>query len=165
MPNHNSIYAIVWHILALAVFTYAFQSLHQLSTISGFDIESQFGGHYQFLTNLGLWISRLGMILALLNDFVPNKALLKRAKMSVCVAALPIETLISILYWSVMSINPELLIPPKKVADPSNPAQFIFETIRIPLSIDLSLHAAPAMFLLVVSIIRLSSALRGAACL
>lgn len=148
-PNHSTVLAIGWHILALAAFTFAFQSLDGLSDISGIDIESQFGGHYQFLTNLGLWISRLGMLLALLTDFFPQVQRLKMLKMSTCVATLPVETLITMLYWSIVHINPDLLIPPKKMIDPNNPAQFIWQTVRIPLHIDLSLHAAPALFLLV----------------
>lgn len=149
VPNQNTTFAIVWHLLALAAFTYAFKSLDGLSDISGINIEGQFGGHYQFLTNLGLWISRLGMILALLCDVLPRVQRLKTLKMSVCVAALPVETLITMLYWSIVNINPDLMVPPRKVADPDNPAQFIWQTVRIPLTIDLSLHAAPALFLLV----------------
>jgi hypothetical protein len=147
----NSILSISWHVLALGVFTFAFQSLDEIAKLSHADIDAMFGGHYQFLTILGLWASRLGMGLALLNDFLPTSNTLKKAKSIICVAALPTETLISVLYWTIMSISPDLLIPPLQVADPDNPAQFILETVRIPLHVDLSMHAAPAVFLLVVS--------------
>jgi hypothetical protein len=147
-----NLFAIAWHILALAVFTYAFQRLDFLSEITGVDIDAMFAGHYQFLTILALWISRLGMGTALLGDLLPsNFKLVRTIKTLVCVAALPIETLVSLLYWSIMSINPALLAPPRNREDPSNPAQMISETVRIPLSIDLAMHFAPAIFLLVVS--------------
>lgn len=151
LPNRTGMLAMAWHVLALAVFTYAFRSLDLMAAISGADIEAMYGGHYQFLTILGLWLSRLGMMIALLSDLIPRNAPLKTAKSLVCVAALPVETLISLLYWTVLSINPDLLIPPRKVVHPDNPAQFIWETVRMPLPIDLSMHAAPAFFLLVVS--------------
>lgn len=147
----NSIFAIVWHVLALIVFTYAFQSLDEIAGISGLDIDAMFGGHYQFLTILGLWVSRLAMIAALINDFTPSKYSFKKTKSFICVAALPTETLISLLYWTVMAISPDLLVPPRQVVDPENPAQMINITVRIPMKMDLSMHAAPALFLLVVS--------------
>ncbi|UZJ57387.1 hypothetical protein CBS101457_006707 [Exobasidium rhododendri] len=147
--SQGSLVATGWHVLALGVFTYAFQSLDEIAKLSGTDIEAMFGGHYQFLTILGLWVSRLGMGLALISDVMPSNNLLRKTKAMVCVAALPTETLISILYWSIMTISPDLLVPPLRVVDPDNPAQFIMKTVRIPLLADLSMHAAPAIFLLV----------------
>jgi uncharacterized protein (DUF486 family) len=148
---YGSLPAITWHILALSVFTYAFKCLDSLGSISGFDITSQYGGHSQFLTNWGLYISRIAMGLALFSDLLPQVPAIRTAKAAVSVAALPMETLISLLYWSILTLNSDLLIPPKQVADPNNPAQLINESIRLPLNIDLSLHAAPTVFLLVVS--------------
>jgi hypothetical protein len=158
-PNGSPLLAMTWHILALSVFTFAFQRLDSLSAISGFDITEQFGGHFQFLTNWGLWISRLAMGLALINDMVPQITQLRIAKAAVCVAALPMETLISLLYWGILTLNSDLLFPPKQVADPNNPAQLIKESIRLPLTTDLSLHAAPALFLLIVSLACISLSL------
>lgn len=142
---------ILWHIIGLAIFQYAFYSLDAVANISGLDIESMFGGHYQFLTMVGLWITRLSVILALLHDLMPGMEPLGRAKTFAMIVALPMESIISMLYWTILTINPDLLVPPRKVASPDNPAQFIFETVRLPLSIDLSMHAAPAIILLVVS--------------
>jgi hypothetical protein len=117
--------------------------------MSGFNIEEQFGSHYQFLTVLGLWFSRLTTLFAISSDITPASAGLLRIKTLLSALTMPAEILISMLYWPILFLNPELLIPPRKVADPLNPAQFIFETVRLPLLDDLSFHAAPAIFLLI----------------
>lgn len=145
--------ALAWYAAGLAIFTYVFQNLHSISDISGINVELQFGGHYQFLTILGLWTSRLALILGVLSRLFPSVRYFGQAKILVCIAALPTETLISLLYWSILALDPSLLMPPRKIADPSNPAQFIWETIRLPLDLDLAMHLAPAIILLVVRII------------
>ena len=65
-------------------------------------------------------------------------------------ASLPTETMITAMYWSILAVNKDLLMQPKKVMDPANPGQVLREeTIAVPFSIDLSLHAFPGVFLLV----------------
>lgn len=65
-------------------------------------------------------------------------------------ASLPTETLITVLYWSIIAINKDLLMQPKKIMDPANPGQVLREeTVAVPFSIDASLHAFPGVFLLV----------------
>lgn len=141
--------ALAWHGTALVVLTYALRRLPLHATISGFDIEDQFGSHYQFLTVLGLWFSRLTTMLAISADLTPQSNAMRRVKTMLSALTMPAEILISLLYWPILLFDPSLLIPPRKVADPRNPAQFIWETIRLPLLDDLSFHAAPAIFLLV----------------
>lgn len=58
-----------------------------------------------------------------------------------------VSTLISLLYWSLLTVNPDLLTPPRQIADPDNPGQILFESVRLPLALDLALHALPATFL------------------
>lgn len=65
-------------------------------------------------------------------------------------ASLPTETLITVLYWSIITINKDLMMPPMKIMDPNNPDQVLrLEPVAIPLLIDASQHAFPGVFLLV----------------
>lgn len=139
--------AFAWHGAALVILTYALRKLPVHANISGFDIELQFGSHYQFLTVLGLWFSRLTTLFALSSDISPTSKGMHRFKTMLMALTMPAEVLISLLYWPILLFDPSLLIPPRKVMDPNNPAQFIMETVRLPLLDDLSFHAAPAIFL------------------
>lgn len=54
------------------------------------------------------------------------------------------------LYWSIVAINKDLLMQPKKVMDPANPGQVLREEpVAVPFPIDASMHAFPGVFLLV----------------
>lgn len=57
--------------------------------------------------------------------------------------------MVSLLYWSLVSISPDLLIPPKvyKNAD----GELVKKSLRLPLMIDLAMHLAPAVWLVIVS--------------
>lgn len=156
--RYSALTQTAWYILALSSCTYAFSQFDQLSTLTGFDIEAQFGGHYQFLTNLGLAATWLTLVISLVSLGLTALAFptgilapVRQLKALLLTIALPVETLISILYWSILTIDPKLLMPTKQVADPSNPGQFIQEMISLPLKVDLALHATPAIWLLVVS--------------
>ncbi|CEH11875.1 Beta-2-glycoprotein I [Ceraceosorus bombacis] len=87
------------------------------------------------------------MGVALLHDILALSEL-ATLKSVLSVAVLPVETLVSMLYWTVLAIDPDLLVPPRLTDDPNNPGQVIKESIRLPLSADLAMHAAPAVFLL-----------------
>ena len=58
--------------------------------------------------------------------------LLFKAKNAISVVATPLEVVISVLYWGLMLINPELLMPPE---------------FRLALPVDIGFHLAPAVFL------------------
>lgn len=65
-------------------------------------------------------------------------------------ASLPTEAVITLLFWSIMAINKDLLMQPKKVMDPSNPGQVLREeSVTVPFRIDACMHAFPGVFLLV----------------
>ena len=65
-------------------------------------------------------------------------------------ASLPTETLITVLYWSIVAINKDLLMQPKRIMDPANPGQVLREeSVAVPFRIDASLHAFPGVSLLV----------------
>jgi hypothetical protein len=59
---------------------------------------------------------------------------LDRLKTSLSIIAVPVEGLVSVLYWSMQFINPALLTPPDAM-------------FKIPLDLDISIHALPALFL------------------
>ncbi|KAJ2962208.1 hypothetical protein NQZ79_g2608 [Umbelopsis isabellina] len=114
-----------------------------------------FGGHYQYLTILGLTVATVSFSLCLIRDFVPG--FLNRTHTVVGSIAVPVsgkvpnrdrsenplytnlpcsiqlEGLISVLYWGMTLVDPHLLVP--KDVPP------------IPMLIDFSLHLFPAIFL------------------
>ena len=68
----------------------------------------------------------------------------------VMAASLPTETIITALYWTIVTINKDLMMQPKKIMDPANPGQVLREeSVAVPFHIDASLHAFPGVFLLV----------------
>lgn len=74
---------------------------------------------------------------ALLYDLVPL-ALFSRVKSTLALLVVPIEGLVSVLYWSLMLLDPGLLNPAVAPGE---------EPFRIPLKLDLALHAFPAILL------------------
>lgn len=139
--------SFAWHGVSLGILTYALRRLPVHANMSGFDVETQFGSHYQFLTVLGLWFSRLTTLFAISSDIYPSSNGMRKFKTMLMALTMPAEVLISMLYWPILLLDPSLLIPPRKVMNPDNPAQFIWETVRLPLLDDLAFHAAPAIFL------------------
>jgi hypothetical protein len=59
---------------------------------------------------------------------------LDRLKTSLSVVSVPVEGLVSVLYWTMQAIDPSLLTPENAI-------------FKIPLFLDLSIHAFPAIFL------------------
>ncbi|KAK0522541.1 hypothetical protein OC834_006245 [Tilletia horrida] len=140
---------LAFHALGFASCYSAFTELHTVSAVSGVDIESEFGGHWQFLTNIGLSFTAASFALSLLLDLAPHFKPLRSAKLFFATPALPAESLIAALYWTLLSINPDLLIMPIKKEDPLNPGMFIEESIRLPFWLDLRLHAFPGVLMLI----------------
>ncbi|KAI8391632.1 FAR-17a/AIG1-like protein-domain-containing protein [Radiomyces spectabilis] len=91
-----------------------------------------FGGHFQFLTILGLLVATLAFFLKVVRLFVPG-AFDSMHEMVVNIAT-PVEGLITVLYWPMVLYNRDLLASPD--------VAFI-----LPLRLDLSLHFWPAVFL------------------
>ncbi|SPO29759.1 uncharacterized protein UTRI_05581 [Ustilago trichophora] len=142
--------AILWHTIAISSCIYGFKSLEVLPDLLGVDMRNEYGGFMQFLTMCGLVGTATTMGLALILDLVQGPEALRWLKDLVMAASLPTETLITILYWSIVAINKDLLVQPRQIMDPANPGQVLREeTIAIPFSIDASLHAFPGVFLLV----------------
>lgn len=78
----TTISRIALHSTALYFSFYAFNNLHSISELTGIAIESQYGGHYAFLTIIGLSVATLTQALALAEDlfgsFLPAIGFAKR---------------------------------------------------------------------------------------
>ncbi|KAF8078055.1 FAR-17a/AIG1-like protein [Lyophyllum atratum] len=137
---------IILHASAAAVMAFGFSSL------SGLEIDAwigaQYGGHFQFLTIQGLAIAWLTMVVSLLRDLFPSSPVLRSCKRALLYVAMPLSVVISIIYWTLILIYPALLMQPQYPGPtpPSSSADLTF--YRIPFSVDLALHASPALSLL-----------------
>ncbi|KAI9279430.1 FAR-17a/AIG1-like protein [Umbelopsis sp. AD052] len=90
-----------------------------------------FGGHYQYLTILGLTVATISFLLCLIRDFIPG--FLNKVHSVIGSIAVPLEGLISALYWGMIFLDPKLLIPA--------------DAPKIPVFVDCCLHLFPALFL------------------
>ncbi|KAJ5115357.1 hypothetical protein NUU61_001116 [Penicillium alfredii] len=91
-----------------------------------------YGWHFQYLTVIGLTLSTLTFITAVLADITLSRRLfLIKNLLSVCSA--PMEVLISVLYWGLRMIDERLVVPDWAV---------------IPLHADISFHAIPSIVML-----------------
>ncbi|CCF51077.1 hypothetical protein NDA11_001675 [Ustilago hordei] len=142
--------ALIWHLIAISSCIYGFKSLDVLPDLLGVSMGNEYGGFMQFLTMCGLVGTATTMGLALILDLVGGPEALCWLKDVLMAVSLPAETLITVMYWSIVAINKDLLMQPRKIMDPANPGQVLREDkIAVPFSIDASLHAFPGVFLLI----------------
>jgi hypothetical protein len=119
--------SLIVHVLGLASFGASFRWLSQWDI----PLAAAYGGHFQFLTNIGLAIAAMTFAVGLLADLTLNPGLFAvKNALSVCSA--PLEVIISILYWGIRAIDKSLLIPPE------------FELHWMP---DVGFHLMPAVLL------------------
>jgi len=98
--------SLLLHVIGLGCFTASFRWLSQFEH----PITEAFGGHFQFLTNIGLILAALTFASGLLADLTGIEGLfLVKNAFSVCSA--PLEVLISLLYWGIRAIDKKLIIP------------------------------------------------------
>ncbi|EMD32693.1 hypothetical protein CERSUDRAFT_143212 [Gelatoporia subvermispora B] len=144
--NPSRIWQTTARAIALAIMTYGFASLTTLPADEW--IKLQKGGHYQFLTIQGVVVAWLTMAVALVADFLPSLILLKAMKRALFMIAMPLAVLITSVYWTLLAFTPHLILTP----DPATTVLTFPSTVpscqRIPLRIDLALHATPAISLL-----------------
>lgn len=94
---------------------------------------SSVGGDFQFLTILGLGLSLATFAVAFAADLALSRTLFEAKNfLAVCVA--PLEVLISVLYWSLRTLDRDLIYPPEM-------------ELGLPLLPDIGFHLAPALFL------------------
>ncbi|EJD05826.1 uncharacterized protein FOMMEDRAFT_77644 [Fomitiporia mediterranea MF3/22] len=144
----KSLLATVLHGLGAAIMTWGYLSLK--TTVMHTLIKDQKSGHSQFLTVQALLISLITMALSLARDILPVnlcKTLLMYAKRALFLIALPLSVVVTSIYWTLIVFFPTLIL--RRAPEPSEPsAEGFDDLLRIPLSLDLALHAAPAITLL-----------------
>jgi len=110
-------------------------------------VKGQKGGHSQFLTIQSLAVSFLAMAIGVFGDIVPSFQLLQSARRYFLRLALLLSVVVSSIYWSLILLAPNLiLMKDPRVSEPSFSGPSM---VRIPLSIDLALHASPTISLLI----------------
>ncbi|KAI0172046.1 FAR-17a/AIG1-like protein [Hypoxylon sp. FL1284] len=119
--------SLALHAAGIASFIASFRFLDGWET----PMSTAYGGHYQFLTIIGLALALCTFAVGALADvtFSPQLFALKNV-LSVCSA--PLEVLISILYWGLCAIDKSLVFPPD---------------MQLAFLPDFGFHAAPALFL------------------
>ena len=120
-------FSFLIHIIGIASFLMSFHYLQRFPPA----LADSFGGSYQFLTILGLALALVAFIFGALADLTLVQALFD-VKNVLIVCAAPLEVLVSVLYWSIVLIDKNLLFPPE---------------LQLPFLPDFGFHAAPAILL------------------
>ncbi|KAI5893964.1 uncharacterized protein SCHCODRAFT_02623276 [Schizophyllum commune H4-8] len=141
-----NILAALLHAPSAAIMAWGYNSLRGLP-IDKF-ISTQYGGHLRFLTIQGLAAAFLTMVLSLLVDLFPGASGIRTIKRAVMMVSLPVSIVVSSIYWTLLSVAPFLLLAEDPgEATPSSSSEML-ALMRIPLNMDLALHAVPAVTLL-----------------
>ncbi|KAJ5167621.1 uncharacterized protein N7482_003215 [Penicillium canariense] len=129
MPSPSRGFSALVHATGLASFLWSFNYMHENPNRAN----EAYGWHFQYLTVIGLSLSTLTFIVALLADVTLSRRLfLVKNMLSVCSA--PMEVLISVLYWGLRVIDERLVLPDWAV---------------IPLHADIGFHAIPSIVMMV----------------
>ncbi|CAE7224271.1 unnamed protein product [Rhizoctonia solani] len=135
----------VLHATSMSIMAYGFMSLGTIASDEW--ISKQTGGHWQFLTILGLAAAWITMALSLLGDLFPSSQSINGIKRSLLMISLPVSIIVSGIYWTLLLAFPHLILPPietsSEPAEPSS-APEVPQFYRIPLTMDLALHLAPS---------------------
>ncbi|KAJ7273599.1 FAR-17a/AIG1-like protein [Mycena haematopus] len=129
----------VLHVGAICAMTYGYNALHSLSINAW--IDTQYGGHFQFLTIQGLAVAWLTMVAGLFEDFFPSIKGVRALKRGLFIVALPAATIVSSIYWTLLFVAPNLILQKMPTGSGDSP-------VLLPLRIDLALHAVPSLALL-----------------
>ncbi|KAH7340810.1 FAR-17a/AIG1-like protein [Rhizoctonia solani] len=140
----------VFHAASMSIMAYGFVSLGTIASDEW--ISKQTGGHWQFLTILGLAAAWITIALSLLGDLFPSSQSINGVKRSLLMISLPVSIIVSGIYWTLMLAFPHLILPPIEAplepVEPSS-APEAPQFYRIPLKMDLALHLAPSVSLIV----------------
>ncbi|OJA14847.1 hypothetical protein AZE42_00811 [Rhizopogon vesiculosus] len=138
--------ALLLHGAALSVMTYGFLSLKTLPLNDW--IKTQTGGHFQFLTIQGLAAAWLTMAIGIGCDLLPSFTALRTAKRAFLMISLPVEIVLSGVYWSLVLFFPSLILQPQMATSEPSSSSTVPGLLHVPLNVDLSLHVAPVVTLL-----------------
>ncbi|KAI0484911.1 FAR-17a/AIG1-like protein [Xylariaceae sp. FL0804] len=120
-------FSLLLHAGGIASFMASFRFLDTWET----PMSAAYGGHYQFLTIIGLASALCTFAVGVAADVTASNRLFRlKNVLSVCSA--PLEVLITILYWGLCAIDKNLVFPPD---------------LQLDFLPDFGFHAAPALFL------------------
>ncbi|KZV88312.1 hypothetical protein EXIGLDRAFT_839341 [Exidia glandulosa HHB12029] len=139
------------HLAALAAMAYGYNTLVALihGSQAGDWMLGQRGGLFQFLTICGLALAWVTCLVALVHSLVPSFTAIGNLKSALGLVALPVSIIVTEVYWPLILLAPSLIaevdLGPGVDGMPP-PAAFMYP---LPIPLDLALHAAPALALLV----------------
>jgi len=99
------------------------------------------GGYFLFLTNQGLAVAWLYMVISLLYDVFPSITVVRDIKRTLLIASMSLACVISTIYWTLISFFPHLIM--------SRTSRDGGELINLPMTLDLTLHVSPLITLLI----------------
>lgn len=139
---------VLLHTAAAAILAYAWFELDHLPN-NAF-VEKQKGGHFQFLTIQGLVAAWVTMALSFLADLFPSVEVIRKAKRAVFMIAMPLAAVISTIYWGLLLFMPHLILraPEQGEWQPNVPTDDVPDLMRVPIKLDLALHAVPGTALI-----------------
>jgi len=135
--------ALVLHAGAVGIMAFGWFALGEV----GSWMKTQKGGYFQFLTNQGLVVSLLCMFVSLFCDLFPSIKVIRQIKRSILMISLPLEFVVTTIYWSLLSFFPHLIVLPLAESEQTPGAPL--KLMHIPLKTDLALHAVPLFSLLI----------------
>lgn len=121
--------SLALHLAGISSFAASFRFLETWDTPMG----KAYGGHYQFLTILGLSLAMATFLVGAAADLTMSSRLFA-VKNALSSLSTPLEVLISVLYWGLCAIDKSLVMP----------SEFSLDLLP-----DIGFHAAPAVFLAV----------------
>lgn len=103
---------MILHAAGIASFLASFKFLAQWET----PMSGAFGGHYQFLTIIGLSLALCTFVIGFIADLTLSPILFD-AKNLLAVCSAPLEVLITVLFWGLCAIDKSLVFPPDSELD------------------------------------------------
>ncbi|TFK54970.1 hypothetical protein OE88DRAFT_1653557 [Heliocybe sulcata] len=137
---------LLLHAIAAGVMAWGYNNLGSLMQDAW--IEKQKGGHSQFLTIQGLLMALLTMAVSLVLDLAPSFAVLRNVKRVLLMVSLPVAVVVSSIYWTLVLSMPHMILQANPGTTPPTSSSEAPQLMRIPLEMDLALHASPALSLL-----------------
>ncbi|KXN85483.1 hypothetical protein AN958_11287 [Leucoagaricus sp. SymC.cos] len=138
---------IILHAGAASIIFYGYNGLKQLEVYP--EMTAQYGGFWQYLTIQGIYLSGLTMVVSLMLDVFPMFGSLRPLKRLLLMFTLPLNVVISSIYWSLVLFLPAMILQKTKALSDDSPSYhaMIEMLFYIPLDMDLALHAVPAIAL------------------
>ncbi|WBW72143.1 endomembrane system protein, FAR-17a/AIG1-like protein family protein, AIG1 and ADTRP-like protein [Schizosaccharomyces osmophilus] len=129
--SSTRIKSFLLHSVATASLLWSFNWVEKNGDLA---IRNSYGSHFQHLTILSLAITLLTMLVSLLADITDWKVF-HNIKPVLLYIVCPLESIVTVLYWSIVMYDRSLLIPKTR-------------PIQLPLDFDLSVHLMPTVFCL-----------------